>query len=138
MEITIHSVIEEIDDAGLGIGEPEINITTLPAISRETHDGTAVRYSETQEGVEIKSDLIISSDGSVRMIRRGGIEWSVRFAEGEECSTVYRVPPYSFDCTVRTKRVSVSRETSALSVRLVYSMELGGGKKEVKMRISVK
>ena len=138
MEITIHSVIEELNDAGLCLGEPEINITTLPATVEMRGADRVIRYSEEQEGVRIESEIVLSSDGSVSMMRRGGIEWCVRFAEGEEHTSLYRVPPYSFDCSVATKRVTVTEEGEALRIRLVYTMELGGGKKEVKMRIGVK
>ena len=64
--------------------------------------------------------------------------WNVSFKSGEECKTLYSIPPYSFDCAVKTKRAEALDDGESLRIRLVYSMSIGGGEKEVKMRITVK
>lgn len=138
MEITVHSVIEELDDAGLPAGEPEINIVTLPVSRRVRGGAERLSYTEEQEGGRIDTAITVSPSGSVRIVRTGAVVWDASFSEGESCRTVYSVPPYSFDCTVTPRRVTLERDGEELTIRLVYSMELGGGKKDVKMRISVK
>lgn len=138
MEITIHSVIENFDPSGLPDGEPEISITTLPVKLAEGDGGIVLSYTEKQESTEIRTVITAESDGSVRLRRTGGVEWSVRFRAGEESKTLYSIPPYSFDCTVKTKRADVEREGDTVKIRLIYSMNIGGGEKEVKMRITVK
>ena len=138
MEITIHSVIENINGAGLAEDEPEISITTLPTTLAKTDEGLVISYSEEQEKTEIHTEITILQDGSVKLDRRGGVVWCVIFKSGEECNTLYNIPPYSFDCTVRTKRADVERDGNSIKIRLIYSMNIGGGEKEVKMRITVK
>ena len=138
MEITIHSVIDNIDPAGLATDEPEINITTLPVTLTRCDGDVLLSYEEEQEGTKIHTDIIAHSDGAVSLDRRGGVVWCVKFRTGEESRTIYGVPPYSFDCTVKTKRAETSDTADGLKIRLVYSMNIGGSEKEVKMRITVK
>lgn len=138
MEITIHSVIENLDPSGLPADEPEISITTLPVRLTVGDSGLVISYTEEQERTEIRTVITAEPDGSVRLERSGGVEWCVRFKTGEESSTLYSIPPYTFDCTVRTKRADVERDGNAVKIRLIYSMNIGGGEKEVKMRITVK
>ena len=137
MEITIHSVIDNLDDTGLASGEPEINITTLPVKVAEADDRVLFSYCEEQEGVKITTDITAYSDGRVILDRQGGVVWRAVFQNGGEDQSVYKIPPYSFDCTVKTKRAEYIKESGGFKIRLLYSMVLGGGEKEVKMRITV-
>lgn len=135
MEITVHSVIENLDDTGLIDGEPEINVTTKEAFVNTVGDTTVIRYTEDSEGGSIQTKLTVK-DGSVHLLRTGAIEWSVLFDEGSRMTTVYKIPPYAFDCEVETKRVRIKTD-GLLELRLVYSMNIGGGKKNVRMRITL-
>ncbi len=135
MKITVHSVIENLTDEGLVEGEPEINIITADAFVNTIADSTVISYTEESEGNLTRTRITVK-DGTVHLSRSGAIEWNVLFDEGSTISTLYKIPPYSFDCRVETKRVKVTPGTP-YEIRLVYSMDIGGGKKDVKMRITV-
>lgn len=138
MEIKIHSLIEEIGDNGLSEGEPEISITSTEAEYSEIDGVSVFSYNEEQGGEKIKTKIYLNSDGSVRLQRSGAIVWDVTMREGETVSALYSIPPYSFDSEVTPRRVTASREGEKYEIRLVYSMAVGGAKKDVKMRISVR
>ena len=138
MEIKIHSLIEDIGDNGLPEGEPEINIMTTPVDIKSIGDITLFTYSEKQEDTEIKTHLYLLPDGGIRLYRTGGIVWDVTLREGESSTTVYTIPPYSFDAEVLPRRVTALRDGKKYDIRLVYSMTVGGAKKDVKMRINIR
>jgi uncharacterized beta-barrel protein YwiB (DUF1934 family) len=137
MEVTIHSVIDNLDD-GVALGDPEISIISLPAIIVDRDSGYVLSYTEEQEGVKIHTDITVMHDGTVHLVRTGGVEWDVLFREGEAASSLYKIPPYSFDAEIKPRRVYAKREGDGCEIRLVYSMLLGGGQKDVKMRITAK
>ena len=62
----------------------------------------------------------------------------MRFSDGETFNTLYCVGPYSFDMTVRTKRIRNSLTVDGGELQLIYSMNVGGQEKNVRMRISAK
>ena len=61
-------------------------------------------YEETSEGGPIKSDITIA-EGHVRVRRTGAIESDFMFAEGEVTKSLYKIPPYSFDASITTKKI---------------------------------
>ena len=135
MKITVHSVIENLDDRGLADGEPEITVTTAEAFVNTVEDTKVIRYTENGEGGTVQTKITVK-DGSIHLARTGAIEWSVLFDEGARIATIYRIPPYAFDCEVETKRVRI-KDGEPYEIRLVYSMDIGGGKKNVRMRITL-
>ena len=137
MEITVHSVIDNLNDSELPDGEPEINIITLPCSIEASAGGARVSYREEGEGGAVDVSIEQLEDGAVMLRRRGAVEWDVAFREGETVRTLYRVPPYSFDATVYTKKIRISAEPN-LVIQLIYSMDIGGQKKNVRMKITVK
>ena len=138
MEIKIRSLIEDLGDGGIAEGEPEINVSTLPVTFEKSDRGTVFKYSEEQGGTKIDTELYILNDGAVRLSRTGGIVFDVTMKEGEVCRTLYSIPPYSFDAEVLPRRVTVTNDNEKYDIRLVYSMTVGGAKKDVKMRISIR
>jgi uncharacterized beta-barrel protein YwiB (DUF1934 family) len=138
MEIKIRSLIEDLGDGGIAEGEPEINVSTLPVTFEKSDTGTVFKYSEEQGGTKIDTELYILNDGAVRLSRTGGIVFDVTMKEGEVCRTLYSIPPYSFDAEVLPRRVTVTNDNEKYDIRLVYSMTVGGAKKDVKMRISIR
>ena len=137
MEIKIHSLIEDIGDNGLAEGDPEISITSTPVTVSEKDGVTVFAYAEEQGGEKINTRLYLLGDG-VRLCRTGAIEWDVVLKEGERSKALYTIRPYSFDSEVLPRRVSAVRSGDNYDIRLVYSMTVGGAKKDVKMRISVR
>lgn len=136
-EYTVHSVIDNLNEVGLPDGEPEISITTVKGFLKRTDDALLITYSEQTDGGKVLTDIEISGD-SVSLKRRGSVVFDVTFREGETVSTVYSVPPYSFDCTVRTRRIRNSITKDGGELTLLYSMNIGGQEKNVRMKISAK
>lgn len=141
-DFTVHSVIDNLDDAGLPVGEPEVNILTVSGflkISR-TDEGEVfnMMYSESDEDRARTVTDITVEGGSVLLSRHGGVDYTIRFSEGEEYTGIYSVPPYSFDMRVYTKRVRSSLSREGGELQMIYSMEVGGAEKSCRMKISVK
>ena len=137
-EFTLHSVIDNLDDAGIAEGEPEISITTVRGFIRHGEGELTLSYTESGEGGRCACEVILSEENRVLIKRRGAIECDMLFAEGEERCTVYSVPPYSFDMLIRTKRIRSTLTSQGGELYLLYSMNVGGQEKNVRMRVNAK
>ena len=135
--LTVNSVIDNLSDAGLPDGDPEINIFTTDGTLSVFDGGYLLRFTEVQEGGEAHTSLYITAD-NVRLVKSGAITSEMRFSEGEIFNTLYCVGPYSFDMTVRTKKIRNSLTEDGGELQLIYSMNVGGQEKNVRMKISAK
>lgn len=135
--LTVNSVIDNLSDSGLPEGEPEINIFTTDGYLTHGDNGYTVRFTEVQEGGEAHTNLYVT-DGGVRLVKTGAINSEMVFSEGKDFNTLYRVGPYSFDMVVRTKRIRNSLSEDGGELQLIYSMNVGGQEKNVRMKISAK
>ena len=135
--LTVNSVIDNLDDAGLAGGDPEINIFTTDGALTVGDRGMRLCFTEESEGQRTTSSLYLLAD-KLLLQKRGAIESDITFREGEESASIYRVGPYSFDMTVRTKKIRSSLSEDGGEVQLIYSMNIGGQEKNVRMKISAK
>ena len=135
--LTVNSVIDNLDDAGLPDGEPEINIFTTEGSLLIAEKGKRISFAEESEGQKTTSTLYVTDD-KVVLHKRGDVESDMTFREEEEFKTIYRVGPYSFDMVVRTKRIRNSLTDEGGELALLYSMNVGGQEKNVRMKISAK
>ena len=135
-EITVRSVIDNLED-GLAVGEPEITVITSRGSLTCSDGAYMLKYTERAEESVTECELRISGAG-VSLSRRGSVVCDLLFEEGERCNTVYSVPPYKFDMTVRTRKIRSSLGESGGEVQLIYSMNIGGQDKDVRMRIAVR
>lgn len=135
--LTVNSVIDNLDDAGLPDGDPEINIFTTDGALTVGDRGMRLSFTEENEGQRTTSSLYLLAD-KLLLQKRGAIESDITFREGEESASIYRVGPYSFDMTVRTKKIRSSLSEDGGEVQLIYSMNIGGQEKNVRMKISAK
>lgn len=136
-ELKIHSVIDNLTDVGLPDGDPEINIFTTKGTVRKNGNEFTIDYVEQNE--EYKTYCTLVADGErVKLSRRGAVECDVLFDTAEPCTCIYRVPPYSFDMAVRTARVRNSLCESGGELQLIYSMNIGGQNKKVRMKITAR
>ena len=135
--LTVNSVIDNLDDTGLPDGEPEINIFTTGGSLLIAERGKKLSFTDESEGQKTTSTLYVTDD-KVVLHKRGDVEADMTFREGEEVKTVYRVGPYSFDMAVRTKRIRNSLTDEGGELALLYSMNVGGQEKNVRMKISAK
>lgn len=140
-DFTVHSVIDNLDDVGMPDGEPEISITTergfLKAEPTEGGDRLYISYNENTEGGRTHTELVIDG-GAVRLSRRGSTNYDLDFTEGGECTTVYSVPPYSFDMRVLCKKIRNNITREGGDIQIIYSMTVGGADKNCRMKITAR
>ena len=137
LSITVNSVIDNLSDAGLPDGEPEINIFTTDGTLALIDGGYLITFTEEQDGGSATNNLYVY-EGGVRLVKSGAITSEMRFSEGEVWSTLYCVGPYSFDMVVRTKKIRNSITECGGDLQLIYTMNVGGQEKNVRMKISSK
>ena len=137
LSITVNSVIDNLSDAGLPDGEPEINIFTTDGTLALIDSGYLITFTEEQDGGSATTNLYVY-EGGVRLVKSGAITSEMRFSEGEVWSTLYCVGPYSFDMVVRTKKIRNSVTECGGDLQLIYTMNVGGQEKNVRMKISSK
>ena len=137
LTITVNSVIDNLDDSGLPEGDPEINIFTTNGTLLVNDRGKKLTFTEVSEDSVTKSALYIS-DKKILLQKRGAIESDMTFIENEDSKTVYRVGPYAFDMVVRTKKIRNSLTDNGGELSLLYTMNVGGQEKNVRMKITAK
>ncbi len=135
VKIKILSVIENLDSSGLCEGEAERSESEISGFYTYSDAGEiTLSYSQTEEGATTVSLITVGED-FVKLKRDGAIKSEIVFREGETHESVYSVPPYSFDASVKTKRIRRSLELSGGSLDLLYAMRIGGADKSAKMKI---
>ena len=137
LTLTVHSVIDNLSDAGLVEGDPEISIVTTDGTLTVSDKGMKLAFTETNESDTTTSTIFISGD-DVLLFKRGAINADMRFSEGVREKTLYRVGPYAFDMTITTKRIRRDLSENGGELRLLYSMNVGGQEKDVRMKITAK
>ena len=91
-------------------------------------------YSERTEGGEMATEIHVL-DGRVVVKRRGAIVSDMVFAEGRRSTSVYSIPPHSFDMTVDCRRLKIKLGDREGRVDMLYKMEIGGEARSARMRI---
>ncbi|MCQ2413534.1 MAG: DUF1934 domain-containing protein [Clostridia bacterium] len=134
-KFTVRSVIENLTDAGVSDGSPEESEFTVTGFIRQTDEGYTLTYQEQTEGGKVVCD-VETGDGEVTVCRRGAICCVMKFGK-EPTSTVYEIPPYKFDMTLRTKKIRNTLSLDGGMLDLFYSMNVGGAEKNVRLRITV-
>ena len=137
MEFRTHSVIENLDGAGLAEGEPEISIITSEGFLRVGEEERVISYTEKTEGGRVVCELTLK-EGEVRLSRRGAVVFDATFREGESYSGIYSVPPYSFDTEIKTKRIRDGITKAGGELSIIYNMNIGGQEKAVRLRVTAK
>lgn len=133
VKVKIESSIENLDASGLPEGDIERNTSEAEGFFRFSDEGATLTYAEENEGGRAESEIIIGD--AVRVVRHGAIESDMLFKEGETHSSIYSVPPYKFDATVRAKRVRIDINENGGKIDLLYSMKIGGAEKSARMKI---
>lgn len=133
--IKIESTIEELDGAGLAT-DTEKNESTSPVTLTEWANSLTLSYDEEGECGRVASLITLMGD-TVTVKRTGAIESEFIFREGERTSSLYKIPPYSFDAEIYTKKIrnNITRGVGEMSI--FYEMSVGGSNKRVRMRITL-
>ena len=135
VRINIESTVDDLDDAGLTASSDKTHAEAVGKINGA--DGEIViTYSQTVENVTSNSSITVRDD-SVTVKRGGDAEYSFVFSEGKTTSSLYTVPPYSFDTDIYTRRIRNSLSLSGGELTLIYDMTIGGAKKKTTMKIKV-
>ena len=133
-KIKMSSVIENLLPSGLTDGEPEKTETAVDGFLKISDGEYAISYVEITESGRVAADIFIT-ERSVRVKRAGAIESDMLFEEGLSHSSVYAVPPYSFDAEIYTKRIRNEMTRDGGKLDIFYTMKIGGADKKVRMRI---
>ena len=91
-------------------------------------------YSEKTEGGPMSTEIHLR-DGRVVVKRRGAIVSDMVFSEGKKNTSVYSIPPHSFDMTVECRRLKVKIMEDNGRIDMLYKMEIGGEARSARMRI---
>ena len=134
VKLKIESTIDNLSSAGLPEGEPEKSISQCEGVLRLSDGRASLTYTEKSEGGEIRTQ-IVCLDGQVTVSRAGAIESRLCFVEGETHNSIYSIPPFSFDASVKTKRVRVEIGEDDGVIDLLYNMTVGGAEKAARMKI---
>lgn len=134
VKIKIESTIENLDAAGLVVGDVEKNESQAVGFFRYQDGDACLTYTEENEGGRAESEIICKG-AYVCVKRRGAIESELYFEEGKSHSSIYSVPPYRFDATVTAKRVRISLDENGGRLDLIYNMKIGGAEKSARMKI---
>jgi uncharacterized beta-barrel protein YwiB (DUF1934 family) len=138
VSLTVSSEITPIDRDGLALDDAETEKTETKTSAFMKIDGNiiSIYYLEEKEGAKVNTDIEISAD-AVRVLRRGAIESDFLFRVGEAHSSVYSIPPYSFDSEIKTKKIRNGIDVNGGAVTIFYDMSIGKDLRAVKMRIEV-
>ena len=134
-EIKISSVIENLDDAGLPLGDSERSESSHSGYYHIIDEDRFVTYAEEGDGRKTTSEVRLFSDGRVSVSRSGAIESSFLFEEGATHFSLYKVDPYTFDAQIRTRKIRSSLSEEGGSLELIYNMKIGGAEKSARMKI---
>ena len=135
VKILIESAVDELDDAGLTESSDKTESCALGNLS-ESESEIKISYSQTEDSVTT-STLITVRGEEVTVRRDGGVEYEFSFAEGKTTSSLYSVPPYSFDTEIYTRKIRNSLCGCSGEISLLYDMTIGGAKKRTRMKIKV-
>ena len=137
LSVTVHSVIDNLTDVGLPDGDPEINIFTTDGTLTLGDKGMKLTFTEKSES-DVTTSTMFISEANVKLFKRGAVEADMHFALGIFTKTLYRLGPYAFDMLIHTKKIRCSLGEDGGELQLIYSMNVGGQEKNVRMKITAK
>lgn len=133
--ISIETFIEELDEHG-ATEDSDKTEQTAECIFREEQDGIKLSYSEKNENGTVFCDITVS-DGSVIVKRSGDIESEFVFSEGLLHTSAYRIPPYSFDAEIFTRKIRNNLTRCGGTLSLIYDLKVGERVSRMRMKIRV-
>lgn len=136
-EYKVHSVIDNLTDEGLLVGEPEISITAVDGFMKAAPDEIIINYAEAVEGDKVFTELRVAGD-TVTLVRHGALESTLVFCVGKPYETVYTAAGYSFDMLLTTRKIRSSLSKTGGELQLIYTMNVGGAAKSARMKITAR
>ena len=133
VKITVTSATRAEDEQ-----TPERTVEKAEGYMKYDKSGVSlVSFKTKSEGGEFTTE-VFREEGGVRLLRRGAITSEIIFEKGKAHTSLYRVPPLSFDLTVKTRALEFGITENGGTLTLVYSMDIGGAQRLAKMDITVK
>lgn len=97
--------------------------------------GGLLTYTTEADGAKVFHRVDLRENGRVTVTRSGAIVSELSFSVGERHSSLYRIPPFSFDMEIETRALSVAVGEAGASVHLCFSSRLGGAEQETELSI---
>ncbi len=135
IKLNICSLIENLDSSGLVAEDAERDSVDCSGELLISDGSFTISYTEKREGGEVNC-LITESRGELTVKRTGAVESEMHFAVGKPYSTLYKVPPFSFDMKIETLRLTSTLSDNGGEISLLYRMTVGGAAKKTKMKIT--
>ena len=129
----VRSFIEDLDESGLATDSEELK-SESEGFLRAAEDEMLLTYTEGEGESKVFSQVLIRGE-SVVVNRRGASESSMMLKVGEKHTSVYKVPPYSFDMEVEAKRIRNTMSLKGGRLDLFYMMTIGGQARKVRLTI---
>ena len=138
VSVSVTSEITPVDQNGLALDGETVEKTTTKARASMESDGFSTRlsYTEEHEDQKVKTDIKIEGD-TITVARQGSLESTFVFREGESHSSLYKIPPYSFDAEIKTTKIRNGITENGGILSIFYYMSVGGDYRKVKMKIEV-
>ena len=133
--ISIETFVEELDERG-EVDDSDRTEESAECFIREESGKIILSYSAKNEGSTVYSDITVS-DGSVSVKRSGNIESEFVFSEGLLHTSTYKIPPYSFDAEVFTRKIRNNLTRCGGTLSLIYDLKVGGRVSRMRMKIRV-
>lgn len=133
--ISIETFVEELDERG-EVDDSDRTEESAECFIREESGKIILSYSAKNEGATVYSDITVS-DGSVSVKRSGNIESEFVFSEGLLHTSTYKIPPYSFDAEVFTRKIRNNLTRCGGTLSLIYDLKVGGRVSRMRMKIRV-
>ena len=103
LNISIVSIIDELDESGLTESSERTESTAHVDIY-EVGSVLTLSFSENSEGGKFDSLITVKGD-EVTVRRTGSVESEFVFSENKSHKSLYKIPPYSFDAEIFTKKI---------------------------------
>ena len=133
--VKVSSVIESLDTAGLSCSDEEktesVCVGYFHIYGEENY---LLTYAEKNDDQQVTTELKYEN-GTVTVKRYGSIESNMTFKEGTKDVSVYKIPPYSFDAEIFTKKIRASLSECGGNIDLYYNMKIGGAERRSRMKI---
>lgn len=133
-KIKVRSVIENLSDAGLPEGEPEVTESVYQGQITLDGERSVITYRENSEGGAIFSSVTVKQE-EITVQRRGAVSCEMHFGDAEDAG-VYRVEPYAFDFRLRTLKIRNRLEKATGTLDIFYRLTLGGADKKVRFSLT--
>ena len=136
-KLFISSYIENLSPEGLCEGDPERTETKAECDYTFHEGGAEILYTDEQNGEAASHRIVFTRPERVTVAHSGAVTTEMAFKIGELTKTLYAVGPYSFDMELMAKRIRCELGPEGGKLDLIYSMTIGGQKKNVRMKIEV-